>query len=579
MADNLNVTTEQVDDIPVLVAQGKKIGVPELLDQLFWPHGNWEGTSFGWTTMVWLAHILSEGDHRLNHVESWAEKRQHTLEISTGQQVRGQEWSDDRLGIVLDKLADAEKWKAFETNLNRRTIRVYDLKPRRVRVDSTTASGHWTVTEDGLFQFGHSKDHRPDLPQLKVMLSALDPMGMPVATQVVSGERADDKLYIPAIQQVSASLDEHGLLYVGDCKMAALATRAFIQGSQDYYLCPLSEKQMPEETLGTYLQPVWSGKQLLTPIHRENTEGQLQKIAEGYEQNIALSAEVDGKTITWTERHLIVRSFQYARTSEESLRARLVKAQAELLALNEHKQGKKQIENSANMQAAAEKVLKQQRVAGLLKLNIVELSAERHIRAYGERPARTEIEQTVTLQTEIDELAVQEAVRWFGWRVYATNQCQEILPLEKAILAYREEYLVERGFGRLKGKPLSLSPMYLQSDERATGLIHLLSIGLRILTLVEHRVRQRLADLKEKLPGLYAGNPKRATDRPTAEAMFQAFKGIFLSVVTLGDQVLCHVTPLSVVQEKILSLLDFPVDIYTHLISGFPKPAGKMTEP
>jgi transposase len=579
MADNLNVTTEQVDDIPVLLAQGKKIGVPELLDQLFWSHGNWEGTSFGWTTMVWLAHIMSEGDHRLNHVESWAEKRQHTLEISTGQPVRGQEWSDDRLGLVLDKLADAEKWKAFETNLNRRTFRVYDLKPRRVRVDSTTASGHWTVTEDGLFQFGHSKDHRPDLPQLKVMLSALDPMGMPAATQVVSGERADDQLYIPAIQQVSASLDEHGLLYVGDCKMAALATRAFIQGSQDYYLCPLSEKQMPEEILGTYLQPVWSGKQSLTPIHRENTEGQLQKIAEGYRQNIALSAEVDGKTITWTERHLIVRSFQHARTSEESLRARLAKAQAELLALNEHKQGKKQIENSANMQAAAEKVLQQQRVAGLLKLSIMEQSAERHIRAYGERPARIEIEQTVTLQTEIDELAVQEAVRWFGWRVYATNQCQEILPLEKAILAYREEYLVERGFGRLKGKPLSLSPMYLQSDERATGLIHLLSIGLRILTLVEHRVRQRLADLKEKLPGLYAGNPKRATDRPTAEAMFQAFKGIYLSVVTLSDQVLYHVSPLSVLQGKILSLLDLPVDIYSHLICGFPKPAGKMTEP
>jgi transposase len=579
MADNLNVTTEQVDDIPVLLAQGKKIGVPELLDRHFWLHGNWEGTSFGWTSMVWLAHILSEGDHRLNQVEQWAEKRLHTLEISTGQRVRGQEWSDDRLGIVLDKLADAEKWKAFETDLNRRTFRVYDLKPQRVRVDSTTASGYWTVTEDGLFQFGHSKDHRPDLPQLKVMLSALDPMGMPVATQVVSGECADDKLYIPAIQQVSASLDEHGLLYVGDCKMAALATRAFIESSQDYYLCPLSEKQMPVETLKTYLQPVWSGKQTLTPIQKENAEGRLEKIAEGYEKNIILNAEVSGKIITWTERHLIVRSFQHARTSEEALRTRLAKVQAELLELNEHKQGKKLIEDAVSMQAAAENILQQHRVAGLLKLNIAEQSAERHIRAYGERPDRTKIERTVTLQTEINEQAVQEAVHWFGWRVYATNQAQEVLPLQKAILAYREEYLVERGFGRLKGKPLSLSPMYLQSDERATGLVRLLSIGLRILTLIEHRARQQLADRKEKLPGLYAGNPKRATDRPTAEAMLQAFKGVYLSIVTLGEQVLYHVTPLSVVQGKILSLLDFSVDIYTQLVSGFPKPAGKMTEP
>jgi hypothetical protein len=59
MADNLNVTTEQVDDIPVLLAQGKKIGVPELLDELFWPHGNWEGTSFGWTAMVWLTPLFT----------------------------------------------------------------------------------------------------------------------------------------------------------------------------------------------------------------------------------------------------------------------------------------------------------------------------------------------------------------------------------------------------------------------------------------------------------------------------------------------------------------------------------------
>jgi transposase len=579
MTDNLKITTEQVNDIPVLLAQGQRIGVAELLDQHFKPHGNWQGTSVGWTTMVWLTHILSEGDHRLNQVESWIEQRLHTLGVSTGQTVRSREWSDDRLGIVLDELADAKKWQAFETDLNRRTFRVYDLKPRRVRLDSTTASGYWTVTGDGLFQFGHSKDHRPDLPQLKVMLSALDPMGMPVATQVVSGERADDPLYIPAIQQVSASLDEHGLLYVGDCKMAALATRAFLQSSQDYYLCPLSEKQLPVETLEAYLQPVWSGKQALIPLQRENAAGQLENIAEGYEQNITLNADVDGQTITWTERHLIVRSFQYARVSEKALRTRLTKAQAELLELNHHQHGKKLIEDAASMQAAADKVLQHYRVADWLTLKIVEHSAERHTRAYGERPARTEIERTVTVQTDIDEPAVQATVRWFGWRVYATNQPQESLPLEQAVLAYREEYLVERGFGRLKGKPLSLSPMYLQSDERATGLVRLLSIGLRLLTLIEHGARQRLADLKEKLPGLYAGNPKRATARPTAEALLLAFKGVYLSVVTLGEQVWYQVTPLSDVQRKILSLLDFSVDVYAQLVSGFPKPAGKMTEP
>jgi len=579
MANNLSVTTEQVDDIPVLMAQGKKIGLPELLDQHFAPHGNWQGTSLGWTGLVWLSHILSEGDHRLNQVEAWAEKRLHTLEASTGRPVRGGEWSDDRLGIVLDELADDGKWSAFESALNRQTFRVYDLRLKQVRLDSTTASGYWTVTEEGLFQLGHSKDHRPDLPQVKVMLSALDPMGMPVATQVVPGQRADDGLYIPAIEQVSASLDEHGLLYVGDSKMGALATRTYLQNSQDYYLCPLSATQLSKEKLGDYLQPVWEGTRALEKVQRENAEGEIEEIAEGYEQAVILSAEVGDKTITWTERHLIVRSFQYVRSTEEALHTRLAKARAALQALNERKQGKERIENAAAMQSAADQIIQEYRVTGLLKLEITEQHTEKHIRTYGDRPARNVIETTVSLQVENDAAAIAEAVRWFGWRVYATNQTPEILPLGKAVLAYREEFLVERSFGRLKGKPLSLSPMYLQSDTRATALIRLLSLGLRILTLIEHTARQRLADLNQKLPGLYAGNPKRTTDRPTAEAMLQAFKGIYLSVVTLGEQVLYHVSPLSEVQTTILSLLDFSAEIYTQLAVGFPKPAGKLTEP
>jgi transposase len=283
MTEELTVTTERVDDVPVLMAQAQKMGLAELLDHHFPTHGNWEGVSLGWTLTVWLTHVLSEGDHRLNQVESWVEKRLHTLQLSTGQPVRPPAWSDDRLGLGLDALSESENWRAFERALNQRTVRVYNLNRSRVRVDSTTVSGYWTVTEDGLFQFGHSKDHRPDLPQLKVMLSTLDPLGLPLATQVISGERADDPLYIPAIQQVSASLAEHGLLYIGDCKMAASGTRAFIQAQDDYYLCPLSEKQLPQAVLGSYLTSVWQQEQALTAVTRTTLAGKTETLAEGYE--------------------------------------------------------------------------------------------------------------------------------------------------------------------------------------------------------------------------------------------------------------------------------------------------------
>jgi len=134
-------------------------------------------------------------------------------------------------------------------------------------------------------------------------------------------------------------------------------------------------------------------------------------------------------------------------------------------------------------------------------------------------------------------------------------------------LAYREEFLIERGFGRLKGKQLSLTPMYLHSDTRATGLIHLLSICLRILVLLEFQVRRRLAETNERLTGLYAGNPKRTTSRPTAEMLLEAFRNITLSKVALNQQKLRHLSPLSNLQKTILNLLGIPSVIYDRLVS------------
>jgi transposase len=306
--------------------------------------------------------------------------------------------------------------------------------------------------------------------------------------------------------------------------MAALETRAFVQAQQDYYLCPLASKQLPEAVLAAYLQPVWAGTQPLTAVTRGREARQPELIAEGYEQTVTVSGKVKGKTITWIERHLIVRSQKLAKAAQDALQGRVAKAQAEVEHLNEHKQGKKRYHDVASLQQAAQAILKRHRVDGLLRVTIEEQVEERWVRAYGNRSAGVRVERALSVRAEVDAPAVEEAMRWLGWRVYATNQAREVLPLEQAVLAYREEYLVERGFGRLKGKPLSLSPMYVQSDQRATGLVRLLSIGLRVLTLVEWSCRQHLADTKATVAGLYAGNPKRTTNRPRLRLCWGRFR-------------------------------------------------------
>jgi transposase len=572
MTEPLTLTTERVDDIPLLLAQLERMGVQALLDEHFPTHGNWVGLSLGWVSVIWLTHVLSEGDHRLNHVTPWAKQRLHMLRACTGQPVHPLDVGDDRLATVLEALSHDTHWSACEGALNQHALRVYALEPACVRLDSTTANGHWTVTEDGLFQFGHSKDHRPDLPQVKIMVSALDPLGMPVATDVVPGQRADDPLYVPAITRVREGLGRRGLLYVGDCKMGALETRAFLQAGGDYYLCPLSEVQLPPAVLAGYLAPVWTGEQALSVIHRAQPGGPPEQIAEGFERLEPVTAEVAGQPHRWRERRLVIRSCQLAQAGERGLRARLAKAHAAVTALNERRRGRRRCADPSALREAVDAILARYRVQGLLQVRYKEQLWEQPLRRYGCRDAAVRLEWDLQVMVSLDQEAMAAAVRQLGWRVYVTTQSPEQLSLQEAVLAYRHEYLVERAMGRLKGRPLSLTPMYLERDDHATGLIRLLSIGLRVLTLLEFGVRRRLAIAKTTLAGLYVGNPKRATPHPTAERLLEAFQGLTLTIIREGRRWRRHLTPLSRVHQRVLALLDFPVDIYTRLCPDSRKP-------
>jgi hypothetical protein len=113
MNEGLTITTEQVDDFPVLIAQMKRTAIPDLLNRYFPVHGNWQGLSLGWTATGWLGHILSVGDHRLNHVQGWVERNPQAVQRSLGQAVSGLDFSDDRLEGVLDALGEDENWTAF----------------------------------------------------------------------------------------------------------------------------------------------------------------------------------------------------------------------------------------------------------------------------------------------------------------------------------------------------------------------------------------------------------------------------------------------------------------------------------
>src|SRR5712691_1180145 len=141
--------------------------------------------------------------------------------------------------------------------------------------------------------------------------------------------------------------------------------------------------------------------------------------------------------------------------------------------------------------------------------------------------------------------AVEECNRLAGWRLYGTNAAAGRLTLDGAARCYREQWQPERCFHRLKGAALALRPLLLRSDQRIGGLLRLLVIALRALTLLEFVVRRQLAQQDESLQGLYAGNPQRSTAQPTAERLLKALDDITLYRLTASRSPWYATTPLS----------------------------------
>ena len=152
-----------------------------------------------------------------------------------------QDFTDDRLAVVLSQLGDEATCpgEQIEREMGQHLIRAYALPAETARIDLTSVSVHHQPNGDnGLMRFGHSKDHRPDLRQFKVLLGTLDPVGMPLATATLSGEQADDPQYVPAWERLMATIGRPDFLTVGDCKLASLSNCAHIHNRGGFYLAP-----------------------------------------------------------------------------------------------------------------------------------------------------------------------------------------------------------------------------------------------------------------------------------------------------------------------------------------------------
>jgi len=346
----------------------------------------------------------------------------------------------------------------------------------------------------------------------------------------------------------------------------------------------------------------------LTANPDEDNAGLLtQIIGQGYE--ITRRVHDDESGTSWSERVMIVRSEAFAEAARKGLTQRLEHTTAALSALTPTPgRGKRQFTDAGELEQAAVKILKKHQVDDLLSWKITTVTDTKSLRAYGDRPERIEQKQRLQIQVKQNTRVIQRVEQHLGWRVYVTKSgplrghaptrlLTRNAPfggLQQAVLTYRHEWLVERDFARLKGRTLSLSPLWLKREEsgrsrghhaigkvalrgraarfRGWAMTRLLTLAVRLLALAEHEARLKLKQNNQALAGLYPSRKNRRTPIPTTERLLGAFNRIVITTIRIGNIVRLHLTPLSDLQRTILGVLGCPADLYEGLTGnlGFP---------
>ena len=235
--------------------------------------------------------------------------------------------------------------------------------------------------------------------------------------------------------------------------------------------------------------------------------------------------------------------------------------------------GKRQIRDEAALQAAIACVLDRHDVAGLLTGTWEQQETTlTHYAGRGRggpaRPTRTPVRVRYAITSvQRNEPPVAARQSRLSWRVQVTNAPGAWLSLPQAVQHYWGGWSLERDFHLVKDRPLGLSPLFVWKEDQIKGLTRLLTLALRLLTLLEMQVRRGVAQTQTSLSGLYEGSPTRTTERPTGKRILQAFAHAQLTLthVEMGTRSCWHLTPLSPLHEHLLRYLHLPTSLYTAL--------------
>lgn len=458
-----------------------------------------------------------------------------------GEGIRPEHLNDDRLGRILDKLAESGLTETFVT-VALSAARQFGVKLDSLHLDSSSfhVDGEYLqpqaeVAEPGAIHIthGYSRDHRPDLKQFIVDLMCSGDGDIPLYLRVGDGNETDSAMFGKLVTEFKQQWNIEAL-FVAD---AALYTAG--------NLAQMSQLRWVSRVPATLV----AAKQLLLEI---DPSALVASSLPGYK-----IAACGNSYAGIQQRWLVVESQARLESDLKQLDKRVAKKLiAATSALKQLSSQQFACQPDA-LQAAAvfSDQLPYHQLDDLQVVEIIEYPKRGRPRKDEVGQKHYQISATLIPQPHAMDVEIQRAGRF----ILATNVLDEqVLGDEDVLTEYKAQQSTERGFRFLKDPLFFTSSIFLNTPQRVAAMAMVMGLCLLVYSLGQRSLRQALDNAKQTVENQVG----KSTAKPTLRWMFQCFMSIHLLTFD-GDK---HITNLTTERLWILQFFGAPCRKY-YLLS------------
>lgn len=468
---------------------------------------------------------------------------------------------DDRLGRALDRLFDADRGALLSAAVLA-MHRGFDLCLDVLHNDSTTVrfQGRYASARGRTMRgrrapaitYGDSKDHRPDLKQLLLLLTTTDDGHVPVAFRLEDGNTADVTTHESTWKELCALTGRSDFLYVADAKLCSVPTLEAIarQGGRFVTVLPRSRREDV-----SFRRWILTHEVPWETVRDRDVKRGVRDIWRVWRSDLP---SIEGWPVTW------VYSSRLAHKQANRRQERIDRAKQELEDLR------------ASLASPRSRLKKRSVIHERLKGILTRLDVTRYLRvqvgqeevhAYRQRgpgrPGRNTSYRRVTKTRYTLDWTVRTdfvARDHVHDGMYPLLSNAPDLSAAQVLHHHKRQPRLEARFRQLKD-PMAIAPVFLKNEGRIEALFFLYALALLVQALMEREIRRTM--MAEKIPSLPLYPEERPSRWPTATQILRLFALVQRHEVLSHGQPIKSVEPvLSDVQQDVLRLLGVPTSRY-----------------